>query len=80
METSTLRNAIIEKLRNEKGFKNIVTANISGSYFSAADIALTDMDGKHEVYRIAVIKHRPQKKLCLRSIWIKKLMLTKNQE
>jgi len=61
MDTLSLRNAILQNLKNQTAFENIVTANINGNYFSAADVALAEKKGEPEVYRIVVIRHNPQK-------------------
>ena len=57
MDTLKLRDTILNELKNKNTFGNMTAAEINGNYFSAADIAFTGTDGKHEVYRIAVIKH-----------------------
>ena len=57
MSTIELRNIILQNLKNQKEFQNMVTANSNGSNLSFADIALPDKNGDPEVYRIAVIKH-----------------------
>lgn len=56
-----IRDTIIQNLKNEQDFDGMVSTEIDGNYFSAADIALPDSDGNCEVYRIAVIKHNQQK-------------------
>ena len=61
MNTSTIRDIIIQGLKKEKGFGGMAIANMNGNYFSAADIAVLGGGGKNEIYRIAVLKHIPQK-------------------
>ena len=61
MDASKLRDTIIQGLRDQKTFDRTATADINGNYFSAADIVSANADGRHEVYRIAVIKHNPQR-------------------
>jgi len=58
MESSELRDRILQNLKYEKEFFGMVNANINGYYFSAADIALPTPNGTLIVFRIAVIKHK----------------------
>ena len=63
MNTSTLRDTILKDLKREKGFKDMVSTNIDGFHFSAADIALPNVNGDTaDVYRISVIKYAANEK------------------
>lgn len=55
--TNYVRDTILQKLRLNDSFNGMVTAEINGFNFSAADIAILGNDGRSEVYRISVIKY-----------------------
>lgn len=57
--SSLLRDTIVKTLKKEKDFEGMVSVDFDGFYFSAVDITLPDNKGGYEVYRIAVVKHKP---------------------
>ena len=62
MNISTLRDTILQNLKNDKAFDGMVTVNMNGYFFSAADIALPVEGDEPDVYRIAVVKHGAKEK------------------
>ena len=57
METSELRDRILQNLKNEKDFSCMTNININGYYFSAVDVVLPCKVENYDIFRITVIKH-----------------------
>ena len=64
MKSITIRDAIIRNLKNEKEFKDMVAVPLDGIMSAAADVAFFD-DGaqKMQVFKIAVVPYKPDKKM-----------------
>jgi len=56
-QTAFIRETVLNCLRRSQDFDGMVVAEIDGTYFSAADIALPDSDNNCQSYRLIVIKH-----------------------
>ena len=52
-----IRDAILSNLKKERDFDGMIAAELNGTYFAAADIALPNVNGSCKAYRIVVIKH-----------------------
>ena len=59
-DTACVRDDIIRLLRGEKNYSGMVSIEIDGYFFSAAEVALPDNEGNCEVFRIAVISYQKQ--------------------
>jgi len=52
-----IRNEIIKNFKINRDFDDMLTAEIDGHNFSAADIAFPDSANYCQVYRLIIIKH-----------------------
>ena len=62
MESAIIRDTIIKNLKKEKNFNNMVVVEINGILSAAADIALSVGKNECQIFRIAVIPHKTQRR------------------
>jgi len=55
-----LRDKIVELLKRERGYERAAAAEIDGIFFAAAELAVPDGGGNHQVFRISVVPYERQ--------------------
>ena len=56
-QSKHIRDAVLKHLKMEREFNGMITAEIDGCNFAAADIAFPGTENRRQVYRLIIIKH-----------------------